>query len=533
MSEDVCKRSKSDDVAPPRGASSSMSDDAGSLILVQIAIELLKSAERRRVATLAGIAEARQVEYGQYFTPDRAARLVASLPSIPSSGSLRILDPGAGSGSLTAALVARIIEEAPGLSLHVTAVEIDDTVLPALRQTLDDCALAAAGAGIAFTSEVVGLDFLTQSAGIDGLFDLVVMNPPYSKLAAHSAARVHVADNFVETPNLYAAFMAVGTSLLEPQGQLVAIVPRSFTNGAYFEPFRNFLLDRLAINRIHIFGSRSSVFADTGVLQENIVLSATREGEEGTVRISTSVSHTDELIRRDVPYFEIVHPSDKNRYIRIPSTGDDSAIVEQMGHLPVTLADIGITVSTGRVVDFRSRDQLVDPPLAEHYPMIYPSNVRYGRVVHPLVGGKIQEFSIVSEKDPRMLVPQGTYVLIKRFSAKEERRRLVAGLWLEGENQAGPVAFDNKLNYLHVKGEGLDKALAAGLSLWLNSTTVDAYFRTFSGHTQVNATDLRGMRFPSAEDLRELGSHLGSELPEQDTIDQLCSVIFTPIGVAA
>ena len=43
--------------------------------------------------------------------------------------------------------------------------------------------------------------------------------------------------------------------------------------------------------------------------------------------------------------------------------------------------------------------------------------------------------------------------------------------------------------------------LARGIALWLNSPQVDAYFRVFSGHTQVNATDLRHLKFPSSRAL--------------------------------
>ena len=41
--------------------------------------------------------------------------------------------------------------------------------------------------------------------------------------------------------------------------------------------------------------------------------------------------------------------------------------------------------------------------------------------------------------------------------------------------------------------------------VFLNSDLVDRYFRTFNGHTQVNATDLKQMYYPSINDLRELG----------------------------
>ena len=41
--------------------------------------------------------------------------------------------------------------------------------------------------------------------------------------------------------------------------------------------------------------------------------------------------------------------------------------------------------------------------------------------------------------------------------------------------------------------------------MFLNSTAVDDYFRRFSGHTQVNATDLRLLRYPEIKELEQLG----------------------------
>ncbi len=108
-------------------------------------------------------------------------------------------------------------------------------------------------------------------------------------------------------------------------------------------------------------------------------------------------------------------------------------------------------------------------------------------------------------------MPAGTYVLTKRFSAKEEKRRLVAAVY------DGPAAgFENHLNYFHRKGQGLDPVFAAGLAAFLNSTAVDLYFRQFSGHTQVNATDLRNLHYPSQAAIELLGR---SGLSTQEEID--------------
>jgi adenine-specific DNA-methyltransferase len=95
-------------------------------------------------------------------------------------------------------------------------------------------------------------------------------------------------------------------------------------------------------------------------------------------------------------------------------------------------------------------------------------------------------------------------VVVKRFSAKEEWRRAVVVVW-NRECNASAVALENHLNIFHANGAGLDRDLAVGLSYWLNSSIVDNFFRTFSGHTQISATDLRTLHFPSLSALSALG----------------------------
>lgn len=116
-----------------------------------------------------------------------------------------------------------------------------------------------------------------------------------------------------------------------------------------------------------------------------------------------------------------------------------------------------------------------------------------------------------------MLLPEGWYTVVKRFSAKEERRRIVASVWSPNDNP-GEVAFENHLNVFHIGGRGLDEDLARGIAVWLNSSVIDKFFRTFSGHTQVNATDLRTLRFPSVETLRCLGRNAVVSQVEVDSL---------------
>ena len=120
-----------------------------------------------------------------------------------------------------------------------------------------------------------------------------------------------------------------------------------------------------------------------------------------------------------------------------------------------------------------------------------------------------------------LLVPAGHYVLVKRFSAKEEPRRVMAAVYDPARVPADRVAFENHLNYYHLRGAGLPATAARGLAAFLNSTLVDSYFRQFSGHTQVNATDLRSLRYPAWDRLVTLGRRIGKSFPAQEEMDRL------------
>lgn len=506
----------------------------------EAAAALTARAEARRVSALQTLYSDQQARLGQFFTPERAAALIAGLPRLPKAGQFRVLDPGAGSGSLAAALTARVLRECHGLELEIVGIEIDPQIGHYLQATLTDLTDTAGAAGVKVATEMMTGDYVELSTSLTSKavvlkrpFDLVIMNPPYRKLGLTSAHRRALLHQGVECPNLYAAFLALGVAALDPGGQLVAITPRSFANGPYFAQFRRFLLERLSFDRVHIFESRSTVFSDTGVLQENVVFSGTRQGSNDKVVLSVSRGHTDQSIERVVNYSDVVRPGDRQRFIRILADDGDTVVAETMAAMPAMLPNFNVQVSTGKVVDFRARENLLKLPEPSSVPLIYPGNVRSGVIEWPREIRKDQAFVVRSEAEQeKFLLPPGFYVVVKRFSAKEERRRVVAAVWDPGQNPSA-VAFENHLNIFHTEGAGLDRDLAVGLSYWLNSSIVDSFFRTFSGHTQVNATDLRSLRFPSLDTLRTLGHRQEVLLPGQTEIDRLVADLVGVLDGAA
>lgn len=83
------------------------------------------------------------------------------------------------------------------------------------------------------------------------------------------------------------------------------------------------------------------------------------------------------------------------------------------------------------------------------------------------------------------------------------------------------LGFENHLNIFHEGKQGLPEALAYGLAVFLNTTAVDENFRRFNGHTQVNATDLRLVKYPSRATLMALGEWaMRCDEPTQAMIDE-------------
>ncbi len=200
--------------------------------------------------------------------------------------------------------------------------------------------------------------------------------------------------------------------------------------------------------------------------------------------------------------------------------------------MPATVGSLGVTVSTGRVVDFRSKEFLRADPEAETVPLIYPTHLVEAGVSWPKATKKPNALVRCLETES-LLLPAGCNVLVKRFSAQEERRRVVASLVRAGDLPGDAWAFENHLNVIHSANHGIDEQLAIGLTVWLNSTPVDIAFRQFSGHTQVNATDLRIMRYPSDAELRALGEAAGNSVLSQEKIDTLVGQHVSGISAAS
>ena len=505
-------------------------------------------AEALGEAYLAFAKQDQRKNVGHYLTPASIARFMAKGASY-SQPHLRVLDPGSGTGILSAAVCEAASGRKTVQSLHVDACESHPLLAELTRLVLALSRQWLHLRGVDLTFDVKHGDFvlkysaaLEAGAKIEGQtegsgkacseYDLVISNPPYFKIGKHDPRAVAGASVVHGQPNIYAMFMAISAELLSESGRLVYIVPRSFASGPYFKRFREVFFQRVAPTAIHLFDSRKDVFKSQTVLQENLVLTArSRKAGENTNEAPVLVSHSraaHDLAERQLLWVEsksVVDLESVNKELCIPVCSEDLELVKVIRSWPNTLGSLGLDISTGPVVPFRAKRFLTDTASeTSAVPLLWMHHVRPMRVKWPSTGsGKPQWVKAVPEST-KLLVKDDTYVLLRRFSAKEEKRRLVAAPLVQGCFNADLVGLENHLNYIRGVSRELDEELAYGIAVLLNSAFLDRYFRISNGNTQVSATELRAMPLPDEEHIRVIGAGVSNHLdlvtalPELDTL---------------
>jgi len=487
---------------------------------------------------------------GQFFTPPSICRFMARLMTFP-DGEFRLLDPGAGVGALTAAVCGEFCRLKSSRRLEVHLFENDPRAVDLLAENLRLCRRAVESAGhtmeyfIHATDfvEAVGREFdksrcLFHTDGDLGRFDGVILNPPYFKIAKDSLHARLMASIVHGQPNIYAIFLALAAHLLRPEGELVAITPRSFCNGLYFRGFRKWFLQRMSLEHLHLFESRTETFQGAGILQESIVTLARRSTVQSPViKVSTSASgHVGEsLPHRAVSAANVIDDATHDFLIRIPVSRIDADVMEMIESLPTRFAETGLRISTGPVVMFRAKEFLVEEPHGrDTVPLLLPHNVKPFDTIWPVQKQrKPAAFRVCSASD-RLLLPTRNYVLLKRFSAKEERRRLTAGCFVASRQSHDNVAVENHLNYIYHESRDLSENEVFGIAALLNSSLYDRYFRLLSGSTQVNATEMRTIKFPPLNLVEVLGKHVVRTLPLSETeLDMRVSEMLTEASLAS
>lgn len=448
-------------------------------------------------------------EYGQFFTVPSTADFMASLASVDfSKDHLSILDAGAGSGILSAAIIEHIRERGFNGEIELTCFETDPNVLPLLE------------ANLGWIDETYHIIYsirtenyiLSQKFGLSqtaNLYDVIIGNPPYKKIGKDAPEALAIPEVCYGAPNLYFLFWAMAIHNLKAGCEMIYIIPRSWTSGAYFAKFREYLFSNCVITHVHLFASRDKVFDGESVLQETIIVKVRKTTERPAfVRItSSSTSDFSDVKEFEAPYNVVVS---NQHYVFLVTDEKEAITLNRLSHLDGTLQSISHPMKTGIIVDFRTREVLRDEPSESTFPLFFSHHIRKGRVEWPV--GKEDEY-ICTER-AGFLQENTNYLLVKRFTAKEEKRRLQCGIYLRSDHpEYAHISTQNKVNFIKCE----TPELAYGLFVIMNSTIYDTYYRILNGSTQVNSTEINNMPVPDVKTIAAMGRQLmGQELSESN-----------------
>jgi adenine-specific DNA-methyltransferase len=461
----------------------------------------LKDIDNRRLSRISSVTNTHKAEFAQYLTPLEIASFMAriTIKYFDPKDMVDILDPGAGSGILSCALINELKNNNSQIHINLDAYEIDNSILSELKQSYQIIKSYGDINYNIFNKNFISDISFDISWGINKKYDIIIMNPPYKKITSKSEYRNALHNIGIETVNTYSAFMSIAIKLLSENGILTAIVPRSFCNGLYFFPFRKLINDTTAIQHIHIFESRTDNFKDENILQENIIITLKKtkiKPEKVTITYSKD-KKLSSFSEKYVPINSIIDSNDKQNFISIPG------FHQHLEDIPLTCTnkELGFDISTGPIVDFRMMEKLVCN--ANNVPLLYSVHIRDRKITWPVVSRKPNSIILDEKERDKYCYKKGFYILLRRFSSKEEKHRIQATLLSPDDLPSDCFTIENHLNIIHDNRHGLNKDLAFGLTAYLNSDYCDMVFRQFSGHTQVNATDLRNMKYPDFEILRK------------------------------
>ena len=453
-----------------------------------------------------------RAQLGAYYTPPALCERLLDMATEAGVDwrSARVLDPACGGGAFLAPVARRMAESHEESSPKIALKDIQrrlngferDPFAAWMSQVFLDVTLGdlCDEAGTRPHSVVRVCDSLQQVPVGKG-FDLVVGNPPYGRIQLSPELRERFRRSLFGHANLYGIFTDLGLRFTAPGGIIAYVTPTSFLSGEYFKALRGLLGREAPPVSIDFIGKRKDVFAD--VLQETLLATYQRGGDPGVGRVHYISEGPNNSIKSTAAgAFNL--PENPGQPWLMPRTEAQNALVGQARMLPYRLGDYGYKVSTGPLVWNRHKPSLRDRPGMGRYPLVWAESVRSDGVFEFRAEKRNHKPYFEPRANENWVVTDFPCVLLKRTTAKEQYRRLIAAeLPTAFIEQHGAVVIENHLNMIKPLN-GAPRVAPAALAVLLNSNVVDQVFRCINGSVAVSAYELGALPLPAPEDMNKI-----------------------------
>lgn len=462
-----------------------------------------------------------KIRLGRFFTKRDTAALMAGMPDLPDTPTVRVLDPGAGTGILSAAIIERLCQSGTCKEIRLTCYENDVRFLPRLRDNLERLRRRCRR----FYKVRLAANVLEENYILAGrenytislyskeaeVYDLILMNPPTELLPQNSPEMMCVTDLFGGATDLCYLFLAMAESSLAPGGQLVALLPTVFATSPQLSKLRNFLFSQNTPTHLHLFTTGNTAKP----LKKNMVLclrhTPPQKSDALLMSSSSDAGTPGKTVKLEpLPVSFVLRGTDRTLLLMYDPA--ELQIFLYMSSLKNSFPKMKLRMRTGLTLVSRYRNCLFDAPEQGLIPLLYPACLCEGRVSFPVTEKGTRTplpGQYLSPAIPSLMQKNRNMLLIKRVPARCDKRRLVCGVYLA--SQLTPykmISTHNKLNYIDREGEEMDASLLFGLHCFLSSGVCDLYIRILSKSSQVNARELSDLPLPESEILRRLGARL-------------------------
>jgi adenine-specific DNA-methyltransferase len=468
---------------------------------------------------------------GQYFTPKLISDFMANLAK-PNLDKISILDPGCGTAILSCSLIEKLVSNSNVKEIDLTLYETDKSVVIQTKSVVDYLANWLEKKNLKFSCTINEVDFIIsnpEAFNSNSLFasenlkqfDYIISNPPYFKISKADKRALIAKELVYGQPNIYSIFMGLSAKLLKEHGELIFITPRSFAAGNYFKAFRKSFFKEVSITDIHIFESRTKMFKNDNVLQENVIL---RASKTKNTSIRVTVSECDKGLQNPTKHNylieELIDLKSKDKILFIPSNKKESETIKIFRKWSNSLNDFNIQISTGPVVAFRCTDFLKNEGQINGAtsPLFWLHNIKEMEFVYPLQKGNKPNLIDNNEDSRKVLLKNKNYIFLRRFSSKDDKSRLVCCPYFSKNIHTEMIGVENHINYIHRPNGDLNDDEIWGISALYSSSLFDTFFRTFNGNTQVGASELKQIKMPALNEIKIIGNKV-KELQKLDKLE--------------
>ena len=485
-------------------------------------VDMLNLAVRNTSKLVRAKSKSENVRLGRLFTKKDTARLMAKMFELnPRKSVYTILDPGAGTGILSAAVVEEICRRAEGCKqIFLTCYEVCDDFIPMLEDNLERIRKKCRhDYGVKLYATVYHENYITESRNhytvtffdsIEDKYDLIICNPP-TGLCEKSSDEASAAGGVTQV-KINEAFLFAKTAgrHLEEDGQMVIVLPTLVASASALTAFRREMAENLALSSIHLFIGKQKNTKRAVPLGKNIILGYKKGERPESIVISTSTDAGTPDNTVTLPPLDYDFIVDKNDgSLTLPKSVEDTKIVNFISSFPETLATLGLKMSTGLVLDSRCEGLLFTEPVKSTVPLIRPAAIKNGAIEFPLPIKR----QYIAPLNPGLLQRNKNMIIIKRVPSKSDERFINSAIYLASQLPAFKyISTHNKINFIDTKDKDAEipARLAFGLFALLNSTIYDRYLSIVSKSKQINSKEMRDLPLPPRNLIENVGMRLMS-----------------------